>query len=225
MVILNHQLGHFLSLAILVGLLYFCTIIDNSVLDGEFLGISTGYWSLITLLVAVVHQVYVLLCWRYELNYNSLSNRYGQKAFEIFKIGFALLFVSRLISLTLLAISNSGTLNINTALKYILTTLLMILWLLLAYSFRRYFGIDRAMGLDHFEPRKYRGKGLVNQGIFKYTSNGMYFFGPLILWVIALLLESKAALLLAGFSHLYIWVHYFFTELPDMKEIYGISPK
>ena len=33
--------------------------------------------------------------------------------------------------------------------------------------------------------------------------------------------SSQAALLAAAFNHAYIWVHYFCTELPDMKRIYG----
>jgi len=35
------------------------------------------------------------------------------------------------------------------------------------------------------------------------------------------LLRSEAALVAALFNHLYIWVHFYFTELPDMKFIYG----
>ena len=41
------------------------------------------------------------------------------------------------------------------------------------------------------------------------------------LWVPALWLASMAALCVALFNHLYIWVHYYSTELPDMKRIYG----
>jgi hypothetical protein len=49
----------------------------------------------------------------------------------------------------------------------------------------------------------------------------MYKFAFLFLWVIALVLLSRAALIVAAFSHLYIWVHYYFTELPDIQFIYG----
>jgi len=31
---------------------------------------------------------------------------------------------------------------------------------------------------------------------------------------------SQAALWLALFNHIYIWVHYYATELPDMQRIY-----
>lgn len=61
---------------------------------------------------------------------------------------------------------------------------------------------------------------MVKRGIFKYSANAMYVFGFLILWVPGILLQSKAAVLLALFNHIYIWVHYYFTELPDMKMIY-----
>jgi len=32
---------------------------------------------------------------------------------------------------------------------------------------------------------------------------------------------SIAALCVALFNHMYIWVHYYSTEFPDMKRIYG----
>jgi protein-S-isoprenylcysteine O-methyltransferase Ste14 len=89
------------------------------------------------------------------------------------------------------------------------------------YSVFHYFGVDRAYGEDHFKTAKYRNKSFVKQGMFKYTDNAMYKFGFLILWAIALVFLSKAALLAAAFNHLYIWVHFYFTELPDIKHIYG----
>ena len=88
------------------------------------------------------------------------------------------------------------------------------------YSVVHYFGMDRAYGIDHFDPA-YRDKPFVKQGMFKYTDNAMYKFGFLILWSIALFTLSKAALLAAAFNHLYIWVHFYFTELPDIRQIYG----
>ena len=49
----------------------------------------------------------------------------------------------------------------------------------------------------------------------------MYWFAFLTLWVIAVAGASWAGLVVAAFSHAYIWVHYFCTERPDMKLIYG----
>jgi hypothetical protein len=53
----------------------------------------------------------------------------------------------------------------------------------------------------------------------------MYVYGFFILWIIAILFRSKEALLLAAFNHLYIWVHYYYTEKPDMDYIYGKKDK
>ena len=36
---------------------------------------------------------------------------------------------------------------------------------------------------------------------------------------------SLAALAAAAFNHLYIWVHFYFTELPDIRFIYGEPAK
>ena len=91
---------------------------------------------------------------------------------------------------------------------------------LLAYSVTRYFTYRRAVGIDHFDP-SYRNEPLVRHGIFRFTPNAMYTFGLLILWVPGLLAASAAALLAALFSHVYIWVHYFCTERPDMHHIYA----
>ncbi len=61
---------------------------------------------------------------------------------------------------------------------------------------------------------------MIKQGIFKHTNNGMYVFGFFILWVPGLWLGSAAALTAALFNHVYIWVHFYATERPDMKRIY-----
>jgi len=45
--------------------------------------------------------------------------------------------------------------------------------------------------------------------------------GLFLLYVPGIMLESKAAVLIAIFNHIFIWSHYYFTELPDMKKIYG----
>jgi protein-S-isoprenylcysteine O-methyltransferase Ste14 len=90
------------------------------------------------------------------------------------------------------------------------------------YSIARYFGFERAFGIDHFDT-SYRGKPLVKKGIFRYTSNGMYVFGLLILWIPGVLFSSLTALAAALFSHIYIWVHYFCTEKPDMNFIYAVN--
>ena len=91
----------------------------------------------------------------------------------------------------------------------------------LGYSIIKYFSIVRAFGIDHFD-ESYRSRPLVKEGIFRFTPNAMYIFGFTLLWAPAFYFSSVAALAFAFFSHLYIWVHYFCTEKPDMERIYGI---
>jgi len=105
-------------------------------------------------------------------------------------------------------------------LGYAIAFVLFIPGAYLAYSVMHYFGLNRAFGIDHFEP-SYRSKEFVSQGIFTWTPNAMYVFGFLNLWIPAFLFQSTTALALALFSHIYIWVHYFCTEKPDMRRIYG----
>ena len=99
---------------------------------------------------------------------------------------------------------------------------LLIPWAYLVYSVHRYFGFDRALGRDHFDV-SYRDMPFVTKGIFRYTKNAMYTLGFLLLWMFGLVFLSQAALLAALFNHLYIWVHYACTEVPDIRRIYGES--
>jgi hypothetical protein len=63
----------------------------------------------------------------------------------------------------------------------------------------------------------------VRQGIFRFTSNGMYLYAFLLSWAIAIGFNSSAALAVAAFSHAYIWVHFYSTEKPAMEFIYTSS--
>jgi hypothetical protein len=200
----------------------FYWVLENLLLyAGSLWNVQSSVWFWLAIMFPILHQVYVLLCWRVELFYQGISKKLGKSGFVIFKIGFTLLFVARLVSIILLAVSTSVRLNIDPALKYILISVFIGLSGYLFYSVRMYFGFDRAVGEDHFEPERYRTMSFVKRGIFNYSNNAMYVFGFLILYVPGLLLESEAAFLVALFNHVYIWVHYLFTELPDMKIIYS----
>lgn len=219
----KNQLYHFVFIFVSIWTIVF--ICDNypSYITGELLGISTKCWLYIAIGSPIIHQVYVLVCWRLELYSQSISKSFGEKGFVYYKVGFAILILSRPITLTLLAISNANSLTINPTISYLIAILLFIPAAYLFYSVKNYFGVDRAFGIDHFEPEKAKTLPKVTKGIFKYTSNGMYVFGFLILWVPGFLFVSKAAILIALFNHVYIWVHYYYTEKPDMDYIYGLK--
>lgn len=218
--LLNQQHWHALFL-LLSGSVYCFVRPHQAVLTGELWHIPTRAWFLIALLVPVVHQVYVLLCWRAELHFKAITRRWGSKGFGYYRVGFAVLILLRPVSIVLLAISNAWSFQLGWPTALALSGLLFLPASWLFYSVKRHFGLDRAFGIDHFKPEEYRHAPLVKKGIFRYTSNGMYWFGFMILWIPGILLRSEAALIAAAFNHLYIWVHYYFTELPDMKFIYG----
>jgi protein-S-isoprenylcysteine O-methyltransferase Ste14 len=165
----------------------------------------------------------VVICWRAELYYNFLSKTFGERAFSIWSVGFMILFIARPVTILGLAAANRGTLSVPLWLTGIFSLLIFALGVYLFYSVIKYFGMERALGIDHFEPEVYRNKPFVKQGIFKWSSNSMYLFGLMLLWIPGLLFLSKAALLAALFNHLYIWVHYYFTEEPDMRFIYQLD--
>lgn len=90
------------------------------------------------------------------------------------------------------------------------------------YSVKRYFGMARAAGADHFDTR-YRNMPLEKRGIFRFTSNGMYLYAFFLFWAIAVCFNSSAALAVAAFSHIYIWVHFYTTEKPDMEYLDNVA--
>lgn len=192
---------------------------DNKLLSGSLWGIPTKIWLILALASPVVHQVYVLICWRLELYYNLLTRKIGEEAFRIYKVGFFILFMGRMVFILLLSESNKNTFHLGPFLKYTISGIISIVVLYAFYSVKKYFGISRAAGLDHFD-LSIAKTPIVKKGIFKYTNNGMYAFAFLIVYLPGFLYQSRASLLVAVFSHIYIWVHYYCTELPDLKTIY-----
>ena len=224
MKILYKQIWHLLSLFILLLGVNFFIKYNENVFYGSLWKIDSQSWLYLTIFFAIAHQTYVLICWRYELFYKGLSKIFSKNAFKVYKIGFTMLILLRPILIIILSISNAMTINIGNNLSYLICLILLIPGIYGQYSVFKYFGINKAFGYDHFEPEKFKDVPFVRKGIFKYTSNGMYKFVFLLLWIPGILLQSKAALLAALFQHIYIWIHYYFTELPDMKFIYGKTP-
>jgi hypothetical protein len=220
MKIFEKQFQHLGALIILIIGVDFISRSENF-FSGQFLGLTTQTWFWISIIVPIVHQVVVIFTWRAELHYQWMTNWFGERAFRVWMIGFTILFIARPISMVGLAIANRYTIPISPLIGISLALLCVPPVAYLGYSIKKYFGFERAFGQDHFEPERYRRLPFVAEGIFRWTPNAMYKFGFLALWLPGFLLLSDAALLSALFSHLYIWVHFFFTELPDMHHIYG----
>jgi hypothetical protein len=217
--IFEKQGWHLTAAALLAGGIWLAS--REMDLTGTVLGLSTGVWLMLTVILPVVHQFYVVLLWRGELYFSWLSNTFGDKAFKIWGIGFMLLFMTRPLTVLALGIADRGSQPIPLWLNLPLIAVSTLVCIYMAYSFVMFFGPKRALGMDHFEPDLYRELPFVREGIFKWSSNAMYTYAFLALWVIGLAFESRAALLGALFNHLFIWAHYYFTELPDMRFIYG----
>lgn len=210
---------HALSLAVLLFVTGWLSGIDL-LLAGEWLGLSARFWFWLAVCIPITHQVFVALAWRKQLHTKWLTRLFGKHDFTVYAVVFNILFLCRPVSAVVLAIANQETIIIPIYWRIGLILVLFIPFAYLMYSVLKYFGYKRALGIDHFD-ESYRELPLVKRGLFKYTSNGMYTFGFFIMWIPPILLASKAGLLLAAFSHLYIWVHYFTTEKPDMERIYG----
>lgn len=214
----HRQVIHY---AILAGLLAVLKVMphDYDLFAGQFAHIGTPVWFDLNIAVVIIHQTYVWLSWRSELCYSFVSRLLKSHAFLYHSIIFFTLLLLRLLLVCLVAISNVGTLYVNHTGLTIIAVLFMIPLMYLYYSVIRYFGFKRAAGIDHFDP-SYGNSPLVTQGIFRFLRNPMYTVGMLILWIPGLILASKAAILSAVFQSVYIWVHYFCTEKPDMELIY-----
>jgi protein-S-isoprenylcysteine O-methyltransferase Ste14 len=215
----DRQLEHLISLIVLVFAVYWASRAEDF-LSGSLNGLDTAIWFWLAIAIPIAHQIFVWITWRAELQYSTITRTFGDRGFIYYSVIFMLLLVARPIAITFLAVSNQGSLQTDPRALNIIALALLVPILYLFYSLVRYFGLKRALGIDHFAPG-YREKPLVRKGIFKYVNNSMYVFGLLILWLPGLLLASKAALLAALFGHVYIWVHYFTVELPDMRYIYG----
>ena len=190
---------------------------------GMLWGISSPEWFLLAVAIAIVHQVYVWFCWRTQLHGSWLTRVFGNQGFPVYAVGFSILGISRVAAVFILAISNRDTLAGDLTTLRILAIIALIPAVYLFYSVKRYFRFKRALGIDHFDTA-YRSMPFIRKGIFRFTRNGMYTYGFLLLWVPALWYASIAALCVALFNHMYIWVHYYSTEFPDMKRIYGETP-
>lgn len=211
---------HLLSLIILIfGAGYTASL--PGIHSGSLLGLPTSFWFWLAILIPILHQIIVPAGWRMELYHGWMTKQFGDRAFTVFKAIFLPLFFLRIITLTIVGISNGPSLSLSLPTRLTLGILLTIPALYLGYSVVKYFTIERALGADHFWPEKYRALPMVKEGIFRFTNNGMYIYGFLLLWAVAILLASKAALIVAAFNHIYIWVHYYTVEKPDMDYIYG----
>jgi protein-S-isoprenylcysteine O-methyltransferase Ste14 len=216
---LFHRQGlHLLALLLLVPV---CSAFAAPALgDGEWLGLTDTAWFWTSVGAAVIHQVIVAAVFRGQLGWSILTRLFGKADMIIWGILFMPLLIARPLLIIGLAIADAGSADLPRWFGITTGVALLLPAVYAGYSVGRYFGIDRALGGDHFRQR-YREMPLVREGAFAWSSNAMYTYVFLGLWGIALTTGSLAALAAALFQHAYIWVHYYCTEEPDMKLIYA----
>jgi len=171
-------------------------------------------------MVVIAHQVIVWLVFRGELGWGVLTRIFGRWDLTFWGLVFMPFLVARPVLIVCLAVADSGSLMLPRWLCLTFGAALLAPTLFTLWSVVRYFGIPRALGGDHFRLR-YRRMPMVRAGAFAWTPNAMYLIAFLGLRSIALLARSHVALVVALFQHAYIWVHYFCTEEPDMRLMYG----
>ena len=70
-------------------------------------------WYWVAIFTAVLHQVYVWLCWRLELHKKGLTTLLGPGAFSAFAFGFAVIGITRVVAVFVLAYVNQGSVALN----------------------------------------------------------------------------------------------------------------
>jgi hypothetical protein len=199
-----------------VVLFYMCTkLVDFESNTNTFLGIGVLNWFIISISVPLIHQGYVWICWRAELCWKSISNTIGFKGYIFI---FFVLIISRLSAIVLCFI-DYGSLYTPRWSVWILAIIIFIPAFYTMYSVKKYFGFLRAAGADHFDP-KYRDMPFEKRGIFKWTPNAMYVFAMGVPFAFAVATGSKSMFIVAIYTYISIWLHYFCTEKEDFKVIY-----
>ena len=173
---------------------------------------------LAALSMSIAHQLQVVICWRLELYHQLLTKLFGstKRAFLFHEILFFLLFGGRMVSFGLLARKDANSIEMNANIRVLLLAFCASCAITVLYCVLRYFGIDRAAGSDHFF-QGVRKMPMVNEGIFKYMSNAMYKIGVLMWFVPGIYFESKCAIVAALVHYVLVWVHYYCTEIPDLR--------
>lgn len=187
---------------------------------GTWLGITDTGWFWATVGLCVVHQVYVWLVFRGQLGWGILTRWFGRFDLAVHAVLFIPMLVARPLLILGAGLADPTTLVLPRWVELTFGFLLLVPAVYTGWSVAQYFGIERALGGNHFR-RGLREKSLVEEGAFRWTPNAMYTFAFLGLWGIAFFLGSHVALVAALFQHAFVWAHYLGTEQPDMELIYG----
>ncbi len=212
--------GQLLHLGLIILMVFGAhSLLMPSFSDPTFLGWDSKDWAMVSIYLAVIHQVIVAIVFRLQLYTGMMTKLFRANDMKVWGAIFLPLLAVR--PLTIIAV---GWLDPNRitgwrGAEMIVGAVFVVLAVVTMHSVFKYFTISRALGADHFR-NEVIAMPMVKQGMFRFTSNGMYGIVFLGLWGIALLFGSWNALIVALFQHCYIWVHMYLTEGPDMRRLY-----
>ena len=210
----KHQIWHLGGTSILFYIgIKFSGLQNNT---NTFINLGAFSWFIIAMTIPLIHQAYVWVCWRSELCWKSISSTIGFKGYVII---FFVLIISRL-SAIVLCFVDYGSLYTPGWFAWSLAVVIFIPGIYTMYSVNKYFGFLRAAGADHFDS-KYRDMPFERRGIFKWSPNAMYTFAIGIPFGFAVATGSQSMFIVAIYTYISIWLHYFCTEKEDFKVIYG----
>lgn len=218
--VLERQGYHLLGYLLLGAVLYYATL-EIPAARGRAWGLSTAELVALSWILAGIFQFGGALVWRLELHHGLVQRWFGAAGFVAFGTIFPIVGLTRMLLVIPIAQSAPHTLSIHPGVFWTLILVPMPLILWACHSVAAYFKFSRAIGADHFDP-SYRNKSLETRGIFKYIRNPMYAVILLLLYHPGLFFESKLGLIAAACHHGFVWCHYYCTEKPDLREIYGI---
>ena len=179
-------------------------------------GVSSKNWFLLAMSTPFLHQIYVWFCWRSELCWKTVSNTIGFKTYSII---FYILIASRMLLGIGLSFADYGAWFTPGWTAWVISLIFFIPFIYTIYSVKKYFGFERATGIDHFDSN-YKDIPFERRCIFKWSSNAMYVFALPVFFGFAFSSGSKAMFVYASYSIICIWLHYFCTEKEDYKFIY-----
>lgn len=217
--VLERQGFQLLGYILLGGILYFATL-QYPESHGREWGMSTADLVALSWILAGIFQFGAALVWRLELHHCLIGRIFGGAGFVAFRIAFALVGATRMLLIIPIAKSAPNTIPIDPILFWILILVPLPLILWACHSTLMYFGFTRATGADHFDA-SYKTKTIETRGVFKYIRNPMYAVILLLLYHPGLFFQSGLGLIAAACHHGFVWCHYFCTEKPDMRVIYG----
>ena len=217
--VLQHQGYHLLGYVVLGGILAYA-MQAGSGLHGRAWGLSTAELVAASWVLAGIFQFGGALVWRLELYHGAIQKWFGRAGFIAFGTVFPVVGITRMLLVIPIAQSTRDGMTLHPALFWTLILVPMPLILWACHSVLAYFSFRRAIGADHFDP-SYRNRTLETRGIFKYIRNPMYAVILLLIYHPGLFFESWFGLLAAACHHSLVWLHYFCTEKPDLREIYG----